>query len=293
MSLTTRMHASVKRAWSLGLCAARFWNDDNAATTGAALAFYCAFSLAPLLVILLSLAGFIVGEHAAYGQIRAQLAALFGPASAKVLLAAVKDGQQTRGLVATAVSIVTLLIGATTVLAALQNALQQIWKSSRLAVSGIYGWFRTRLLSLAFILTIGFLLLLSLALSTGISSIRARVANAYPAFVGVLGILDIALSLILVAALFALIYRYMPARRLPWKTVAVGGLLTAVLFDIGRWVISLYLANSTQPSAYGAASSFVALLLWLYYASLIFLYGAEFTACHGGLRTEGPDFVKS
>lgn len=288
-----RMLAFFKKSVSLTLCAARYWSSDNASTTGAALAFFCAFSLAPLLVILLTIAGWIVGTTAAGALIGAQINSLFGPSTAKILLDAVKSSQQVQGVVATIVSVVTLLISATTVLAALETALEQIWKSGALAATGLRGWIRARFLSLGFILTLGFLLLVSLTLSTGLSSLRTRVAAHYAGLVGVLGALDVLMSLLLVSALFALIFRYMPARRLPWKVVMGGGLLAAVLFDIGRWGIGLYLAHSTQPSAFGAAASFAALLLWLYYTAQIFLFGAEFTACLGGVRTEEPTSPES
>src|SRR6266850_985354 len=276
----------VKNVTALTGCAARNWISDNASTTGASLAFFCAFSIAPLLVIILTLAGCIVGASAAYAQIGAQLNALFCPATARVLLGAIQSSQNTEGLVSTLVSVVTLLIGATTVLSALETLLEQIWKSEALASSGLSGWIRTRLLSLGFILTLGFLLLVSLTISTGIATLQKHIGEAHTALVGVVGALDMLLSISLVSFLFALIYRYLPARRLAWKTVAVGGVLTAVLFDLGRWAVGLYLAHSTQPSAFGAAASFAALLLWLYYTSLIFLFGAEFTACLGGLREE-------
>jgi membrane protein len=279
------MKAQIKRTASLLKCAASYWNSDNASNTGAALAFYCAFSIAPLLVILLTLAGLFVNANAADAQVRVQLTSLFGPATAKVLLGAVHSAQHTEGIIATLVSVVTLAVGSTTVLAALQAALEVIWASQRLAIAGIRGWIRTRLLSFGFILTLGFLLLISLTLSAAVANLRAQVAARYPALVTAIAIVDFAVSLLVVAGLFALIYRYMPARRLPWRTVLAGGLLTAVLFDAGRWVVGLYLAHSTQPSAYGAASSFAALLLWLYYTSQIFLFGAEFTSCLAGLRS--------
>jgi membrane protein len=266
------------------MCAARFWSSDNATNIAATLAFYCAFSLAPLLIIILTTTGWIIGRDAAYALMGAQLSALFGATTAKILLQAAKSSQQATGFFATVLSVVTLLIGATTVLAALQQALDQIWQSARLARSGALGWVRTRFLSLGFILALGFLLLVSLTISTGLAGIRTRVAHAYPAMVAAIAALDFSVSLLLVAALFAVVYRYMPAKRLPWRIVLLGGLLTAILFDIGRWAVSLYLAHSTQPSAFGAASSFAALLLWLYYTALIFLFGAEFTACIGQLR---------
>lgn len=281
------MGARIRRVWSVLRCAAAFWASDHASNTGAALAFYCAFSIAPLLVILLTLAGLVISERAANAQVGAQLSALFGPATARILLGAVHSAQRTQGVLATIVSVVTLLIGATTVLAALQSALQVIWKSERLAIAGIRGWVRTRLLSLGFILTLGFLLVISLTVSAALSNLRARFAAAFPALVTIVAIIDSVLSLLLVAGLFTLIYRYMPARRLRWRTVIAGGVLTALLFDAGRWLIALYLAHSTQPSAYGAASSFAALLLWLYYTAQIFLFGAEFTSCLARLRPSG------
>jgi membrane protein len=145
---------------------------------------------------------------------------------------------------------------------------------------------RRKLWSFGFILTLGFLLLVSLTVSTALSGVRAQLAHRYAGLVGFLGVVDFLSSLVIIAALFALIYRYMPTRRAPWSTVIGGGLLTAVLFDIGRWAIGLYLAHSTQPSAFGAAASFAALLLWLYYTAQIFLFGAEFTACLAGVRDE-------
>jgi membrane protein len=273
-----------KKTGSLLMCAMRFWSSDNASTTGAALAFFCAFSLAPLLVILLTIAGSVIGQQAAYGQVQAQMQELFGPATAKIIMGAVQASQQTTGIVSTIVSVVTLIIGASTVLTALQSSLNHIWQSEKIAPTGLRGFIQSRLLSLGFILTLGFLLLISLTISTALSNMRSHVAEQHAAVVGAFGILDFVMSLVIIASLFALIYRYMPARHLAWKTVIAGGLLTAVLFDIGRWGISLYLAHSTQPSAFGAAASFAALLLWLYYTAQIFLFGAEFTACMAGVR---------
>ena len=125
-------------------------------------------------------------------------------------------------------------------------------------------------------------------ISTALANLRERILSNDGILVSVIGAVDTVLSLALVAVLFGLIFRYMPARRLAWRWALVGGLFTAVLFEVGRWLIGLYLAHSTQPSAFGAAASFVALLVWLYYTSQIFLFGAEFTACLGGLREPGP-----
>jgi membrane protein len=278
------VNSHLKRGAALLGCAARHWSADDASTTGAALAFYCAFSLAPLLVILLTIAGVVIGEEAAFGQVGAQLTELFGPATAKTLLGAVESSRQMQGLVSSLVSVATLLIGASTVLAALDAALEKIWKTEALLPPGVRGWIRTRLLSFGFILTLGFLLLVSLTISTAIAGLRTRIAEHHAALVGLIGALDFVATLVLVSLLFALIYRYMPARRTPWRVVIAGGVLTAILFNAGRWAIGLYLSHSTQPSAYGAAASFAALLLWLYYSAQIFLFGAEFTACMAGTR---------
>lgn len=286
------MFSSIKKLGGLIGCAVRNWIADNASNTGASLAFFCAFSLAPLLVILLSIAGLVVGAAAANAQVGAQLTSLFGPATAKTLLDAMKTSHEAQGIVATITSVVTLAIGATTVLAALDAALQQIWKSPTAATAGWRGWIRTRFLSFGFILALGFLLVASLTITTGLAALEHRI-SANTAFTALIAVLGVLLSLILVSALFTLIYRYMPAKHLPWRIVAAGGILTAVLFDIGRWAIGLYLAKSTQPSAFGAASSFAALLLWLYYTAQIFLFGAEFTACLGGLREEKESPVPS
>jgi membrane protein len=267
-------------------CTARNWHADNAANTGAALAFYCAFSLAPLLVILLSLAARVLGADQAYSEIGRQLTALFGRATAKGLLEAVTSAQHAEGLAATIVSAITLFIGSTTVLAALEAALERIWRGEAPKRVGYHNWLKTRVLSLAFILALGFLLLVSLTVSTGLASMRTHLARHYAAWAGALAAVDLAASLLTAAVLFALIYRYVPAHRLHWRTVLVGGTLTAVLFDAGRWAIALYLAHATVPSAFGAAASFAALLLWLYYSAQIFLFGAEFTACLGGLRPD-------
>src|ERR1700722_2383241 len=274
----------VAQSAVLAKCAASHWIADNATTTGASLAFFCAFSIAPLLVIVLTTAGWIVGATAAYSQIGAQLSALFGPSVAQIVLEAIKHSQQSQGVIATVISVVTLLIGATTVLSALQTLLQQIWKSDALGSVGLRGWIQTRFLSLGFILALGFLLLVSLTISTGLATLRKHLGEAHAATVGVIGAVDVLISVCMVATLFAFIFRYLPAKRLPWKAVAIGGFVTAVLFDAGRWAVGMYLAHSTQPSAFGAAASFATLLLWLYYTSLIFLFGAEYTACLAGLR---------
>ncbi len=275
-----------RHPWPLIKCAALHWVTDNSSTIGAALAFYCAFSLAPLLIILVTIAGWIVGEQVAYGQLSAQLTSLFGSATANILLHAMKSSQTAQGMVATILSVLSLLAGATTVFAALESALEQIWGARAFVPPGLRGWVRTRLLSFGVILAVGFLLLVSLSISTALSALRTALARRFEEWVLVVGGLDFLISIGLITGLIALIYRYMPARRLAWRPILIGALATALLFHLGRWLIGLYLGRSTQPSAFGAAASFAALLLWLYYSAQIFLLGAEFTACVGGLRDD-------
>jgi membrane protein len=287
LSTSTREHREMRRApWPLIKCAVSNWSSDQAATIGAALAFYCAFSLAPLLVILLKTAGWVVGAQAAFGQLSAQLTALFGKSTADVLLDAMRSSQTADGIVATIVSAVTLLLGATTVFNALEAALEQIWGARDLAPKGVRGFVRTRLLSFGLILAVGFLLLVSLSLTTALAALREAIGRHFTGFVVLAGVLDFVISIGLITGLIALIYRYMPARRMQWRPILWGALVTALLFHLGRWGIAWYLGRATQPSAFGAAASFAALLLWLYYSAQIFLLGAEFTACFGGVRDD-------
>lgn len=278
------MGSWFSRAWSLAKCSISHWAADNSATTGAALAFYCAFSLAPLLIILVTIAGWITDVEVATGYLSEQLSALFGKATAEILLQAMESSQSAEGLVATAVSIGSLVIGATTVFAALEAALEQIWGASGLAPTGLRGWIRSRILSFGVILAVGFLLLVSLSISTALTALQGVIARRFTGFVVLTAMLDFVISIGLITGLIALIYRYLPARRLPWRPILWGALATALLFHLGRYVVGLYLSKSTQPSAFGAAAAFAAMLLWLYYTAQIFLLGAEFTACLGGLR---------
>ena len=264
------------------------WLEDQASSISAALAFYCAFSLAPLLIIIVSIAGWIVGSELAFSYVGSQLTLLFGKPSADLILAAMNGAQSTDGIWATALSVVMLLVGASTVFAALESALQQVWGGRNSMPRGWRSFVRARLISFGFILAIGFLLLVSLTLTTALAALRGYVLRHFEGLVGLLATMDFLFSIVLGTGLVALMYRYLPARRLAWRHVLIGALVTALLFHLGRWGIGLYLGRATQPTAYGAAASFAALLLWLYYSAQIFLFGAEFTACLGQSRTPKP-----
>jgi len=276
----------IHRAWPLFKSTINHWIADQASSISAALAFYCAFSLAPLLVIAVAVIGWIVGAQAADAHIGAQLTALFGKSTANMIVEAMHAAQRTHGIVATLVSIGTLILGATTVFSALQSALQQIWGVRDDAPAGWRGFVRTRIVSFGFVLAIGFLLLVSLTMSTALSGLRDWVGHRYEGWVVALGALEFVVSTALATGLIALIYRYLPAVRLAWRHVLRGALVTALLFQVGRWAIGLYLGRATEPTSFGAAASFAALLLWLYYSAQIFLIGAEFTAVIGGSRVD-------
>ena len=267
------------------------WLEDQASSISAALAFYCAFSLAPLLIIIVSFAGWIVGGEVAYSYVGGQLTMLFGKPSADLILDAMRSAQSTEGTWATLVSIVMLLVGASTVFAALESAIQQVWGGRKAPPRNWRGFIRARLMSFGFILALGFLLLVSLTLTTALAALRGYVLRHFEGLVGALASLDFLFSIALGTVLVALMYRYLPARRLAWRHVLIGALVTALLFHLGRWGIGLYLGRATQPTAYGAAASFAALLLWLYYSAQMFLFGAEFTACLGKSRTPQPLMV--
>ena len=264
------------------------WLEDQASSISAALAFYCAFSLAPLLIIIVTIAGWIVGGDIAYSYVGSQVTMLFGATSGKLIMDAMRSAQTTDGAWATLVSVAMLLVGASTVFSALESALQQVWGGRQVRSFGWRTFLRSRLVSFGFILAIGFLLLVSLTLTTALAALRGYVTRHFEGLVGLLASVDFLLSILLGTGLVALMYRYLPARRLAWRHVITGALVTALLFHLGRWGIGLYLGRATQPTAYGAAASFAALLLWLYYSAQIFLFGAEFTACLGQSRTPKP-----
>ena len=281
--------AKSRTIWQLLKGTAENWLADQASSIAAALAFYCAFSLAPLLIIIVSIAGWIVGPDVAYSYLNDQVTMLFGAEPAKIILGAMSSANSEEGVWATVLSGFMLLIGATTVFAALEEALQQIWDGRESLVgAGWRGFLRARLLSFGFVLAIGFLLLVSLTLTTALAALRGYAMRHFEGLVTLFAGIDFMLSIALGTGLVSLMYRYLPAKRLPWRHVLTGALVTALLFHLGRWAIGLYLGNATQPTAYGAAASFAALLLWLYYSAQIFLFGAEFTACLGKSRKPAP-----
>ncbi len=268
---------SLKAIWVLMRDSVWEWVGDRASRKGAALAFYTVFSLAPILIVAIAIAGLFFGQDAARGEIYAQVSDLLGPEGARAIEAMVMSANHPgAGLIATAIGMVTLFVGATTALAELKDGLDQIWDVPPERTSGFWYFVRTRLLSIGVILSIGFLLLVSLVLSAVLTALAKRWGPA-DATGAVLESVNFLFSFALVTVLFAMIYKILPSARIAWRDVIIGSLVTALLFSVGKFAIGLYLGNSAIASSYGAAGSVVLVLVWVYYSAQIFLLGAEFT----------------
>lgn len=255
------------------------WVDDRAQSMGAALAYYTVFSIAPLLLIAISVAGLVFGQDAARDSVVAQLQGLMGQAGAEAVQAMLKSvSTPSTSIVGTVVGVVVLIIGATSVFAELQDDLNRIWRApSKDKVAGWWAWLRTRILSVGFILAIGFLMLVSLAASAMFDAAGSWAGGLLGSQKAVAEGVNFVVSYLLTATLLALIYRFMPDAHIRWRDVVVGALVTALLFVVGKFLIGLYIAKSALASGFGAAGSLAVLLAWVYYSAQIFLFGAEFT----------------
>jgi membrane protein len=269
----------VRDLWAAFKQVAKSWSEDRVPSMGAALAFYTTFSLAPLLLIVMAVAGLVFGEEAARGQIQSQLRSLMGEQGAgavQALLASVHEPAE--GVAAAALGGFLLLVGATTVFGELQGALDHNWRANNLPPS--HGWWlllRNRLLSFGMILAIGFLLMVSLMVSAALASLGQGIGSWLGEWVFIAQAVNTVLSFVSISVMFALIYKYMPRVRVHWKDVWIGAVITAVLFTVGKALIGLYLGRSSVSSGFGAAGSLVVVLLWVYYSAQIFLLGAEIT----------------
>jgi membrane protein len=263
--------------WVLVRDAAIGWMDHNASRTGAALAFYTVFSLAPILLLSIAIAGLFFGQEAARGEIFEQISGLIGPSGAAAVQSVVKNASQSSGGALTTVfSVITVIIGATTALAELKAGLDKIWDVPPERRQGFWYLVRTRLLSVGVILALAFLLLVSLVISAALTALE-KLSRGQQIFNLLLGWFNVSIAFVLVAALFGTIYKVLPSVRIAWRDVTIGALVTAALFSIGKYVIGAYLGNSGLGSTYGAAGSIILLLVWVYYSAQIFLLGAEFT----------------
>jgi membrane protein len=265
---------------ALSLLKATFfeWLDDQAPMLGAALAYYTVFSLAPLLIITIAIAGLVFGAEAAQGQIFDQLRGLLGDASGKAMEEIVQSAsaEPKTGVVATVIGLGTLLFGASGVFGQLQASLNIIWGVQPKPGRGILGIIRDRILSFGFILVVGFLLLVSLLLTAAIAFVGKQFGAMVPGMEALIQLLNAILSLAVITLLFAMMFKILPDANIAWRDVWIGAFITALLFTIGKFALGFYLGRSGVASSYGAAGSLIVLLLWVYYSSQIVFFGAEF-----------------
>jgi membrane protein len=266
--------------------------EDEALSRGAAIAFYTVTSIAPVLLIVIAVAGLAFGRDAAQNAITAQLTGLMGQQTAEVIQSAIASANQTSsGVWATVIGIATLILTASGVFGEMQTALNAIWKAKPKGTT-VSRLIRARAASLGLVATLGFLLMVSLVVSTGLTAFGDYLDSLLPFGKVVLTVLNGLVSILLISLLFAAIYKVLPDRKIEWRDVAVGALVTAILFTIGKSLISWYLGSSAVSSSFGAAGGLIVLLLWVYYSAQIFLMGAEFTKVfslrHGSKQAE-PD----
>jgi len=274
-----REHMTPASLWTLARRAVSAWVDDYASSMGAALAYYTLFSLAPLLLLVIAIAGMVFGADAARGQVMAQFGGLIGQEGAEAIQGLLKSASHpASSTTASIISVVTLIVGATSIFAELQSDLDRIWRVPQVAKpAGLWGLLRTRLLSFGLIVSIGFLLLVSLVVSAGLAALGTWWGGWFARWAIALQIVNQVVSLVFVTVLFALMYRILPSVRVGWQDVWHGAMATAVLFTIGKFAIGMYLGTAGIASGFGAAGSIVVLLVWVFYSSQIFLLGAEFT----------------
>ena len=253
------------------------WNEDRGTRLGAAVAYFTIFSLAPLLVVIIAVAGRVLGEKAVRGDIVGQIAGLVGLNAAELIQTMIVEaGKPKTGLIATVIGVVTLLLGTTGLFAELQDDLNTIWKIAA-KPCGIVATIRDRFIAFLMVLGIAFLLLVSLVVSAAVAAIGQALGSDLPASVIVLQVINFVISLGIGTVLFAIIYKVLPDAEIAWRDVWIGAGVTSFLFTIGQLLIGLYVGYSGAASAYGAAGSLVILLLWVFYSAQILFFGAEFT----------------
>jgi membrane protein len=270
--------------WTLLRSAVLSFVDDEALTRGAAIAFYTATSIAPILLIVIAVAGLVFGHDAAQGALTAQLSGLMGQQTADLLQSAVaSSGNPSSGTLATIIGVVTVIATASGVFSEMQGALNAIWKTEPegTAVSRLI---RARIASLGLVAGLGFLLIASLAVSAGITALSDHLNALLPFGTLIASVMNTVVSIALLSALFAAIYKVLPDRHLEWRDVLFGAAVTSVLFTIGKSLIGWYVGSSAVASTYGAAGALIILLLWVYYSAQIFLLGAEVTKAYANQR---------
>jgi membrane protein len=277
---------ALKSLWEILKEAGTEWIEDKAPRLGAALSYYTIFSVAPLLLIIVAVTGLIFGREAAEGHLVGQIRELVGDEGGAVLQTMIANASKpSDGIAAAAIGITMLLVGATGLFGQLQDALNTVWEVQPKPGRGLWGIIRERLLSFTMVLGCAFLLLVSLVISAGLAALGNVLGNWQAGLLG--HIVHFVVSIGVITLLFAMIYRFLPDAIIAWKDVWLGALITAVLFSIGKTLIGLYLGHSAVGSTYGAAGSLAVLLIWFYYSSQVFLFGAELTKAYADRHGHG------
>jgi membrane protein len=272
-----RLPHIARKLPAVGWCAITEWLEHRASSKGAALAFYTLFSLAPILVLVIAIAGLFYGKEAAQGELFFQLRGLVGSQGAEAIQLILSGAtNETQGMIATLVAGALLLFGATSVFTELKGSLDEIWQLPPLPGNGIWDTVRTRLLSFGMVLVLGFLLLVSLVVSAALAFVEKKMGTYWRDAAQLLAILNHVVSFFVISALFGVIYKMLPRVKLSWRDVVIGALGTAALFTLGKYAIGAYIGNSGVTDSFGAAGSLIAVLLWVYYSAQVFFLGAEF-----------------
>jgi membrane protein len=277
---------SLKDAWTVVRKAGGEWVEDNATRLSAALAFYTILSVTPLFVIAVAIAGAVFGRDAATGALTDQLRGMLGDAGAEVAKTTVEHADKPKaGTLATVIGVATLLFGASGVFTELQGSLNAIWNVQPKLDRGIWAKVRDRFLSFGMVLVVGFLLLVSLVVTTVLAAFGTYLAGLAPGVPTLMQVANFVISFLVITALFALVFKYLPDAEVAWRDVWFGAVATAALFTVGKYLIGLYLGRAGVTTPFGAAGSLVAFVVWVYYSGLIVFFGAELTqvtARHAG-----------
>jgi membrane protein len=279
LSAIKRLH--VRALWPLLKETFNEWSEDRAPRLGAALAYYTIFSIVPLLMVAISVAGLVFGEEAARGEVLKQIGGLVGERSAETIQEMLQQANQRKtGILGSLVGLAILLLGASGVFGQLQDALNSVWGVKPKPGRGIMGMLKDRFASFATVLGTGFLLMVSLVVSAGLAAVGDTFSGWLPAPEAILEALNFVISFGVITILFAMIFKILPDVKIQWSDVWIGSVVTALLFTVGKFLIGLYLGKSDIGTAFGAAGSLVILLVWIYYSAQILLFGAEFTAVY-------------
>ncbi|MBW8908980.1 MAG: YihY/virulence factor BrkB family protein [Mesorhizobium sp.] len=282
----------VAEGWILFRESVTGYVNDNALSHGAAMAFYATTSLAPILLIVVAIAGFVIGNDAAQLALSAEISGVMGTQSADLLKATIESAaHRWSGTLATLIGLVTLFVTASGVFGEMQQSLNEIWKVKPNGVS-LTRMVRARAVSLGLVAALGFLLLVSLAASTAIAALGTLIDQRLPFGTLIISLINTTVSFVLIALLFAAIYKILPDRSLKWRDVGIGSVVTALLFTIGKSLIGWYIGTSAIATSYGAAGALMVVLVWVYYSAQIFLFGAEITRAYSVRRGSRKDLAK-